>query len=218
MVLDKSGTDDQLLDALRSEISRLKTQLQQSQQQAAAAAQSVAHSGRSMADGITSRFSHAGTAALGASATDRSRQGALAGSAMMADSLDFLQLQQQQQQEQWESELRQLQAEVQRLRRLCKNQVQPAALCRANSCLPTTLVITFFPFLPNLHAVGPAGDAGRDHPAAEEEAQYGLPELAACCDARYSTDADTVSIYPPYKQTNSIYKLSYVLQPCAGPL
>jgi hypothetical protein len=133
MVLDKSGTDDQLLDALRSEISRLKTQLQQSQQQAA---QSVAHSGRSMADGITSRFSHAGTAALGAGATDKSRQGTLAGSAMMADSLDFLQLQQQQQQEQWENELRQLQAEVQRLRRLCKNQVLyalgPACRCTNN--------------------------------------------------------------------------------------
>lgn len=40
----------------------------------------------------------------------------------MADSLDFLQSQQAQQQESWEAEQRQMQAEIQRLRRLCKNQ------------------------------------------------------------------------------------------------
>jgi TolA-binding protein len=191
MVLDKSGTDDQLLDALRGEISRLKTQLQQSQQQAAAA-QSVAHSGRSMADGITSRFSHAGTAALGA---DKSRQGTLAGSAMMADSLDFLQVQQQQQQEQWENELRQLQGEVQRLRRLCKNQVRAVA----NRCAPgfyqtAVAAVTLISRFP-LFAVGPAGDAGRHHPPAQEEAQHGLPELAGHRNA-VALCEDTVSIYP----------------------
>lgn len=47
----------------------------------------------------------------------------------MADSLDYLQMQQLQQQEQWEAELRQLQAEVVRLRRLCKNQVSGPLVC-----------------------------------------------------------------------------------------
>lgn len=130
-MLDKSATDDQLLDALRAEISRLKGQLQQTQQQLQAQQLATAGgAGRSVGEGISTKFSMAGSTLIG-STTDKGKSvaggkgGALGGS-VMADSLDFLQAQQlQQQQESYEAEIRQLQAEVVRLRRLCKNQVSP---------------------------------------------------------------------------------------------
>lgn len=123
LVLDKSSTDDQLLDALKEEIARLKAQQAQHLQQL-----QQAGGGRSHNDGITSRF---GGSTVGASTVRASGVGTHgtgrrdSGSAVagVTDSLDFLQAQQQMQTEQWEAEQRQLQTEIQRLRRLCKNQV-----------------------------------------------------------------------------------------------
>lgn len=145
MVLDKSSTDDQLLDALREEVARMKAQSQQQHQHHAGGNQSSSGStfaGRSYADGISSKFlgngnvSAAPVGGTGASSTIRSsgqqvllqnggRGGSFKGGAAdsMADSLDFLQSQQAQQQEGWEAEQRQMQAELQRLRRQVKNQV-----------------------------------------------------------------------------------------------
>lgn len=142
MVLDKSATDDQLLDALRGEISRLKAQVQQQQSQQQHLGTSVGGAGRSMADGITTKYSSAGHSmskdgrTMGADRRSRleGASGAEAPAAgVLADSLDFLQMQQLQQQEQWEAEARQLQGELQRLRRLCKNQVSVTYCCI--SCL-----------------------------------------------------------------------------------
>lgn len=137
MVLDKSSTDDQLLDALKEEIARLKTQLQQQ------VSSGVGGGGRASNDGISSRFGGGSTmgnstvrvSAVGVGNNNSSNRtmgtmGSLgqAGSAVagVVDSLDFLQAQQQMQTEQWEAEQRQMQTELQRLRRLCKNQVYMA--------------------------------------------------------------------------------------------
>lgn len=155
VVLDKSGTDDQLLDALREELGRLKGQLQQTQQQqahrqaAASMAGPFSEAGRTGGDGISTRFSMAGSTAVGQSQGQGQGQGRgssgggsrvrdAAGSAtgMLADSLDFLQMQQMQQEEALEGEVRHLQAEVARLRRLCKNQVRAALVSRSTTrCL-----------------------------------------------------------------------------------
>ena len=130
MVLDKSATDDQLLDALRGEISRLKAQVQQQH-----LGTSVGGAGRSMADGITTKYSSAGHSMSkdGRSRLEGASGAGAPGAGVLADSLDFLQMQQLQQQEQWEAEARQLQGELQRLRRLCKNQVSVTYCCI--SCL-----------------------------------------------------------------------------------
>ena len=118
MVLDKSGTDDQLLEALREEIARLKAQ-QQLQQHPA---------GKSHSDGITSKFGGSTIRSSGQQVLRSSSFSAAAGS-LGGDSLDFLQSQQAQQQESWEAEQRQMQGEIQRLRRLCKNQVRMCTHC-----------------------------------------------------------------------------------------
>lgn len=131
MVLDKSGTDDQLLEALREEIARLKAQQQQQQQHANS---NSTFGGRSHSDGISSKFggsAAAGTINGSSGAIRASGQQVLRSSSFSAaagslggDSLDYLQSQQAQQQESWEAEQRQMQGEIQRLRRLCKNQVK----------------------------------------------------------------------------------------------
>lgn len=136
MVLDKSSTDDQLLDALREEVARLKAQSQQQHNHAGGSSSSGStFAGRSYADGINSKF-NSNSSGAGASAIRSSGQQVLqsvggrsssfkgvAADSVMADSLDFLQSQQAQQQESWETEQRQMQAELQRLRRQVKNQV-----------------------------------------------------------------------------------------------
>ncbi len=141
MVLDKSGTDDQLLDALREEVARLKSQAQPNQQHThhhhggGASSSGSTFAGRSYADGINSKFNSSSGAAAGTSTIRSSGQQVLQSGGRsssfkgvaadsMVDSLDFLQSQQAQQQENWEAEQRQMQAELQRLRRQVKNQVR----------------------------------------------------------------------------------------------
>ena len=141
MVLDKSSTDDQLLDALREEVARLKSQSHSNQQahhHGGGSSSGSTFTGRSYADGINSKFnSNSGATAAGASTIRSSGQQVLQSGGRsssfkgvaadsMADSLDFLQSQQAQQQESWEAEQRQMQAELLRLRRQVKNQVSCA--------------------------------------------------------------------------------------------
>ena len=125
-MLDKSSTDDQLLDAFKEEITKLKAQQLQQQQQFQSASKANAGFGSSSSSvgGIStmSTFRTGGGAGGAGADNKRVRQrddASTAAETMGGGSIVNVALMQ----EQWEAERQQTQAELQRLRRLCKNQV-----------------------------------------------------------------------------------------------
>jgi hypothetical protein len=154
LVLDKSATDDQLLDALKQELSRLRAHVQvlQTQQQQTGTGggggliTTRTNGGPGSVFSGSFRASGQGISTVGGSDKRPSAYrnmgnrgaggGGGGGDESVADSLDFgaslaadrqqeLQLQQQ-----WDCEKQQYETELQRLRRLCKNQVRTAQTSR----------------------------------------------------------------------------------------
>lgn len=127
MVLDKSTTDDQLLDALKEEISKLKSQSQASTQSKGARASDGLSTIISMSSGGKSTVKTQRDRISTVMEVDKTRNtGNMKSSAAEngeANENSISQTMYEQEQQWWESQNRQLQSEIQRLKRLCENQV-----------------------------------------------------------------------------------------------